>query len=485
MDRNDRMWQMISAVKSTVTDPAWIASYKELLRQPVNPCISDEAREMLELLYSVQGKRMLTGQHEYLEDPYNYGGQIYNKTGKRPMLKGFEFGGISGQGEAVLAGQRDEVVAAAKAWHDAGGMVTATYHQVYPGTALTWPNVQRSTTQAEFDQILTPGTVLHTAFLAAIDEVAVYLKHLRDYKVPVLWRPYHEMNGDWFWWGEKTNFNALWELMYQRYTRYHGLNNLLWVWSANANNEWTKPARDYYVGHNRADALGFDIYDNAYYYSNYDELVYLAEGKIISVTENGQLPDMTRTSLRQFKLSWFMTWGSYLTDKNTDAVIQTVYNHPFALNRGDSFTPVVVPPASAADGILGNYYFGQNFNTLKVTKVVPTVNFNWTSSTTINSWNMTVRWTGFVQGVHDEEYTFYVQSSDGVRLWIDNILIIDDWTVHGTLEVSGTAVLAAGKQHRIKLEYFNNQDTLANVKLSWESASTLKEVIPQTQLYSV
>ena len=485
MDRNDRMWQMISEVKPSVSEPSWIASYKELLKQPVNPSITDEARELLESLYAVQGTRILTGQHEYLEAPYTYSEQIFTKSGKRPMIKGFEFGGISNQTPSVLATQRTGVVNAAKAWHDAGGIVTATFHQVYPGAALTWENVKRAATQAEFDQILTSGTVLNTAFLAAIDEVALYLKQLRDYGVPVLWRPFHEMNGGWFWWGNKSNFKDIWEIIYQRYTHYHGLNNLLWVWSANANNEWTTPARDYYVGHNRADALGFDIYDNAYYYSNYDELVYLAEGKIISVTENGQLPDMTKSSLRQFKYSWFMTWGSYLTSTNTDAVISAVYNHPYALNRGDSFVPAVLPPTAAPDGLKGDYYFGQNFNTLKVSKVVPTVNFNWTSSTTINSWNMTVRWAGFVQGTHNEEYTFYVQSSDGIRLWVDNALIIDDWTVHGTLEVSGTAVLEAGKQYRIKLEYFNNQDTLANIKLSWESASKAKEVIPQAQLYSV
>ena len=55
--------------------------------------------------------------------------------------------------------------------------------------------------------------------------------------MPVLWRPYHEMNGDWFWWGKKTGpsgHRALWRMMYDRFVNYHGLNNLLWVWNANA-----------------------------------------------------------------------------------------------------------------------------------------------------------------------------------------------------------------------------------------------------------
>ncbi|MNB67604.1 Mannan endo-1,4-beta-mannosidase [compost metagenome] len=492
MDRNDALWQLVDQARPSMSDVSWKEQYNNLLKLPINPSITPEAKALLDNLYFLQGKRIITGQHEYLEAPYTYAEQVRIKTGKYPLLKGVEFGGITSQTPETLAAQRQGVVNAAKAWHDAGGIVTATYHQVYPGTALTWPNVQRATTKAEFDELVTPGTALYEALIVAIDEVAEYLKQLRDCGVPVLWRPYHEMNGGWFWWGKKSNFAELWEIMYQRYTHYHGLNNLLWVWSANANNQWCEPAANYYVGHNRADALGMDIYNNEYYYSNYYELIRLAEGKIISITENGQMPDMDKCLHRQFKYSWFMTWGNYLTNNepnhgrwNTDETIVAVYNHPYALNRGDAYDPDKIMPSMVADGLMGKYYLGQEFNTLKVSKIVPTVNFNWLGGTTINSWNMTVRWTGYLEAIYDEDYTIYVESSDGVRLWVDNLLVIDDWAVHGTAEVSAVVRLAAGKQHNIKLEYFNVSDAVANIKLSWSSASQAKEVIPQAQLYSV
>jgi len=61
------------------------------------------------------------------------------------------------------------------------------------------------------------------------------LKQLQDANVPVLWRPYHEMNGDWFWWGGrydgKYTTAALYRQIFDRLVNYHKLNNLIWIWS--------------------------------------------------------------------------------------------------------------------------------------------------------------------------------------------------------------------------------------------------------------
>ncbi len=62
------------------------------------------------------------------------------------------------------------------------------------------------------------------------------LKKLYDANVPVLWRPFHEMNGIWFWWGNRPGeggIKELWKIMYYRYTDHHRLNNLIWVWNHN------------------------------------------------------------------------------------------------------------------------------------------------------------------------------------------------------------------------------------------------------------
>ncbi|MDT3426377.1 mannan endo-1,4-beta-mannosidase [Paenibacillus forsythiae] len=454
--------------------------------EPVNPDISIQARSLLERLYAVRGKGILTGQHEYLEAPYTYSEHIKVLTGVYPALKGVEFGGITGQTAEQLNNQRQNVVTACESWHAAGGLLTASYHAAYPGASPLWEQVQRKTTQAEFDQIITPGTEKYSALLADIDSVAVYLKQLRDAGIPLLWRPYHEMNGDWFWWGRKNNFSALWEIMYDRFVRYHGLNNLLWVWSANANNQWSDEARRYYVGHNRADVIGMDIYNNDYRQDYYLDLRDIGEGKPIAITENGQLPNMANLRTRQPQYSWFLTWGRELTKNNSDAAIQNVFHDPYALSRGEEPSPPDMPPpdTTVGDGLLGNYYIGKDFNTLRLTKVIPVVDFNWKKNTPVGNYTMSIRWTGFIKQEYTEMYVLYTNASDGVRLYIDGRLMIDNWTVQSTTEKSAALPLEAGKYYYIELEYFNNGDPEAVIQLLWSSGSQSKEVIPQSRLYS-
>ncbi|NJJ38389.1 glycosyl hydrolase [Paenibacillus apii] len=204
---------------SMITDGTLQREYSNLLlKEPVNPNISPSARALLSYLYQLQGKAIISGQHEYLESPNQFSPYIFSVTGKYPKLKGVEFGAINGQSDQTTYNQRANVVNACKDWVlNKGGIITATYHAAFPGTANTWANVQADCTPEQFEPIITPGTDLYNALIEDIDQVAVHLKALRDADVPVLWRPYHEMNGTWFWWGGQPKFNNLWEIMYSRY----------------------------------------------------------------------------------------------------------------------------------------------------------------------------------------------------------------------------------------------------------------------------
>lgn len=485
--QHDLFWKLTNAALPTMkSDSTWYSDYKSLLQTPVNPNASQAAKDLLALLYQVTGTQIITGQHEYLEDPNGKCNQVYAKTGVYPMLKGIELGAMGNQTETLVASQRANAASAAIAWAQAGGITAVSYHARKPLTAYDWGNINTGITQAEFDTYITPGTAQYNGLIADLDLIAVPLKQLRDAGVATLFRPWHEMNGGWFWWGAKTNFIELWKLTYDRLVNYHGLNNLIWVWCPNANNASANAAKDYFVGHEFVDALAMDIYSADFNPAYYAELKRLSEGKPIGIGENGELPSMTTCRLKQWNYAWFMTWGSYLTSNNSDATIQAVYADPYALTRGETPNPVQTYPAdtTVGNGLTGAYYTGANFNTLYTTKTISPINFNWTTATTVGNWNMSVRWSGYVRAEYDETYTFYVQSSDGVRLYVDGETIIDDWTVHGTSEVSGTYTLKAGKYYFIKLEYFNGGDTTANVKLSWSSPSLAKEVIPTAKLFT-
>lgn len=485
----EKLWELVKAASALITDAAWKDDYKELLKMPVNHHVTPEAEYLLAYLYGLQGKAILSGQHEYLEAPSQFVPYIYGQTGKYPKVKGVEFGAINGQTDETTDSQRDNVVNYCIQWHQQGGIITATYHATFPGMANTWENVQADCTPEQFEPIITPGTALYDALIEDIDQVAEHLKVLRDAGVPVLWRPYHEMNGTWFWWGGQPKYKELWEIMYDRYVNYHGLNNLLWVWSPNANNQWSDKAKNYYVGHDRVDALGMDIYDNDFSPYYHQELLRIGEGKIIAITENGQNPDPTKLRLKQSMYSWFLTWGSYAWDTSrnpTDKLI-ALYNDPFVITLdevGPPENPVYPPDTTTGNGLWGMYYKGKNFETFHSQGLKPKIDYAWATSTPVGQWLMSANWSGYIKAKYTENVTLFTEASDGVRLYIDNKLIIDDWNVHTKTEKSATIAMEAGKYYYVTLEYFNNGDTEANVKLSWSSQSQAKEVIPTANLYS-
>jgi hypothetical protein len=96
--------------------------------------------------------------------------------------------------------------------------------------------------------------------------------------------------------------------------------------------------------------------------------------------------------------------------------------------------------------------------------------------------SFSVRWIGQVEPLYSETYTFYTNTDDGVRLWVDGQLIVDHWVDQSPTEWSGTIALSAGIQYDIEMEYYENGGG-AVAELRWSSASQAKEIIPQGQLY--
>ena len=116
-----------------------------------------------------------------------------------------------------------------------------------------------------------------------------------------------------------------------------------------------------------------------------------------------------------------------------------------------------------------------------------TVNFDWQYGGKTSgqpSDNFSVRWTGQVKPAYSEEYTFYTRADDGTRLWVNDQLLVNDWSNHAVREKASKITLEAGKKYNIKLEYFENVGA-AVCKLLWSSPSQSKQVIPAANLYPV
>ncbi|MCD9024984.1 beta-glucanase [Cohnella silvisoli] len=151
------------------------------------------------------------------------------------------------------------------------------------------------------------------------------------------------------------------------------------------------------------------------------------------------------------------------------------------------FTPAsdLPPPQVDGTGLTAKYYDNMDFTSLKATRTDATVNFDWgygSPMTSMGADTFSVRWTGKVMPQYTETYTFYTSSDDGVRLWVNNQLIINKWVDQAATEWAGTIQLTAGQKYDIKLEYYDNTED-AVAKLSWSSASRSKQIVPQNRLY--
>lgn len=136
-------------------------------------------------------------------------------------------------------------------------------------------------------------------------------------------------------------------------------------------------------------------------------------------------------------------------------------------------------------GLSATYFNNSDFTGTSVARVDPTVDFVWGSgspATAITADTFSARWTGQVEAPFTGTYTFYTVSDDGVRLWVNNQLLVSNWTNHAAMENSGAITLSAGQRYPIRMEFYENGG-LATARLLWSSASITKSVIPRARLY--
>lgn len=283
-------------------------------RSPVSPNASPEARVLLHMLYQVSGNHTLTGQHNYANE------QEFNTnvnaivTGKAPALYGTDFG-FSAAGDKDSAYTRHEQVQTLIKQFHLGHVIAICWHEVPPtmDEPVTFRGqIQSHITDQQFDDLLTKGTAVNKHWLAQVDGIAEYLKELQDAHVPVLWRPFHEINGDWFWWngrrGDATHgTKQLYRLMYDRLVNFHHLNNLLWVWNPDQPSRPDRQFVDYFPGLEFVDVLGLDCY-GAFQQSFYDDLNALSGGKVMAISETSNPPAIS-VYQTQPKWCYIMRWA--------------------------------------------------------------------------------------------------------------------------------------------------------------------------------
>lgn len=303
---------------------------------PVTPGAIPAVSWMLDLLRETSGKKILSGQQERIDwfglDNEGNIDFVTRTTGLTPAVRGFDFMFYTHSADG-RAGQR----AAERAihWARRGGIVQFCIHWfVDTGSAPGNPKFYTSETSFDIRRALEPGTPENAEFMREMDLIAGELAKLRDAGVPVIWRPFHECSGGWFWWGAKgpEPFKQAYRLMYDRYTRVHGLTNLIWCYNPT---ESIGALEAWYPGDDVVDIIGLDIYPSARTHPHYPEVYrrfrdFTQGRKPVTLTENGPIPDLDAMFADGTGWPSFCTWNGFESDpaQNTAAFLQRVYRDP-------------------------------------------------------------------------------------------------------------------------------------------------------------
>jgi mannan endo-1,4-beta-mannosidase len=301
--------------------------------QPVTPDPSPEAVKLLKFIYSISGKHTLTGQHC---NPLVGSTRliiVQRTTQHYPAVFGQDFG-FDAPGTWDGINFRQRIVDEAVKRHYEGFIITLMWHAVPPteDEPVTFrESIQSSLTDQEWQDLITPGTEINERWKSQVDVIAFFLKQIQDADVPVLWRPYHEMNGGWFWWGKKTGddgYKKLWRMLFVRLVNFHKLNNLIWVYNCNEVKQGVDPYPIYYPGDDLVDIIATDVYTEGFNQENYDQILALAGDKPIALGEVGR-PPTQEILQKQPRWTWFMSWGEpvgFWRDRGAFQAFLTLYD---------------------------------------------------------------------------------------------------------------------------------------------------------------
>jgi len=288
-----------------------------------NPNASAATKSLYSYICKEYGSSIISGQQESTwmgssEYEMNY---IFDASGKYPAMRGLDYMGDDFTG----------VNKRAKEWYEKGGIVTICWHC---GSDFSDDYDESKADDLDWDKALTPGTAEYEALSKAMDKGAEALTELKEAGIPVIWRPFHEFDGGWFWWGKggAENFKKLWTMMYDKYTNEWGLDNLIWAlgFTASVPAEW-------YPGDEYVDIVGADTYveNDGSLIGIYNKVVDVAGTDMpVILHENGTIPNPDALASDGAHWSSFMTWHTeWLTDSkwNTKESLKAVYNSDYVI----------------------------------------------------------------------------------------------------------------------------------------------------------
>ncbi len=323
-----------------------------------NPNASESAKRLYNYLCDQYGNHIISGQQEYCgehnynlwNDPTNFIKDneeefeyIRELTGEMPAIRGIDLLAYRSN-----SNWEDHAPERAIQWvNEYKGIATLTWHWNVPTdeTKSDFAFYVESTGNTPFTTFsvtnaVTEGTWEHEQILADIDEIAKQLTKLKEADVPVLWRPLHEAEGAWFWWGAEGAESCvkLYRLLYDKLTNEYGLDNLIWVWTAYP----YETSAAWYPGDDVVDMIGYDKYNAVDGLPNlssiastfYSLVQSTGTKKMVAMTENDTIPSLE--NLVNDKAAWlyFCPWyKNYLTSEQNNPAdnLKEIYTSDYCI----------------------------------------------------------------------------------------------------------------------------------------------------------
>lgn len=210
---------------------------------------------------------------------------------------------------------------------NSGGLITISSHMPNPHNRKDVKDLENF----DYSSLYTEGTQENKRFKILLSNIANIFQKLKDKNIVALWRPLHEMNGGWFWWGNgkkwprQDEFSKIWEYMYSYFYTTRQLDNLLWVYGPNYQySDDLKEVTYYYPGNNFVDIVGIDYYgddlNSLNDHGSFDKLKSL--GKPVGICEigpknkiDGSFDNQTYLGLLGKGISYFLVWHSWSSTK--------------------------------------------------------------------------------------------------------------------------------------------------------------------------
>ena len=287
---------------------------------PVTPNATQQARSVLCYLYSQYGNHILSGQEEGGSDlEVNY---IFTNTGKYPALRAFE-------------ANSDGAATRCLTYWNAGGLCMFGYHMGAPGTADGYAGSQTKIA-GEIDKALTAGSNENTVFNQRLDAIANRMLMVQAGNGVVIYRPFHEAGGTWFWWSMEggAQYVRLWKYAFDRVINTNGVKNALWLLPYDGS-----PDASFYPGKEYVDIGGADNYNKAYDYSPMTSIFTAARtifGTTMPIALHECGPVVDPDQLQSSKTNWvfFSIWTQpYPEQYSTVAELQKVYSSSYVVSR--------------------------------------------------------------------------------------------------------------------------------------------------------